>query len=100
MGSASAAIAVPLLAEDLETTVGLGTWTITLYALMLAVATPIYGRVADLVGVRIPLMVGVALMTAGAVLSAAAPSFEALLAARVSQGAGADRKRVGQGKSV
>ncbi|HEY9562344.1 MAG TPA: MFS transporter, partial [Nocardioides sp.] len=89
MGSASAAIAVPLLAEDLETTVGLGTWTITLYALMLAVATPIYGRVADLVGVRIPLMVGVALMTAGAVLSAAAPSFEALLAARVIQGAGA-----------
>ncbi|NYG59838.1 MFS family permease [Nocardioides daedukensis] len=89
MGSASAAIAVPLLAEDLETTVGLGTWTITLYALMLAVATPIYGRVADLVGVRLPLMVGVGLMTAGAVLSAAAPSFEALLVARVIQGAGA-----------
>ncbi|WP_235735978.1 MFS transporter [Nocardioides alcanivorans] len=89
MGSSSAAIAVPLLADDLGTSVGVGTWTITLYALMLAVATPIYGRVADLTGVRLPLMVGVGLMTAGAVLSALAPNFEVLLVSRVLQGAGA-----------
>ncbi|KRF21185.1 hypothetical protein ASG90_01935 [Nocardioides sp. Soil797] len=89
MGSSSAAIAVPLMAEDLGVSVGVGTWTITLYALMLAVATPVYGRVADLVGVRLPLLVGISLMAAGATLSGLAPSFDLLLVARVMQGAGA-----------
>ncbi|MDN5896300.1 MAG: MFS transporter, partial [Nocardioides sp.] len=89
MGSSSAAIALPLLSEDLGVSVGVGAWTITLYALMLAVTTAVYGRVADLVGVRIPLIVGVTLMTSGAVVSALAPSFDVLLAARIFQGAGA-----------
>ncbi|MDT0203247.1 MFS transporter [Nocardioides sp. AE5] len=89
LGSASAAIVIPVLADDLGVSVGVGTWTITLYALLLAVATPIYGRVADLVGVRLPLMVGIGLMVGGATLSALAPSFGVLLAARVLQGAGA-----------
>lgn len=89
MGSSSAAIALPLLSEDLGVSVGVGAWTITLYALMLAVTTAVYGRVADLVGVRIPLLVGVTLMTGGAVISALAPSFDVLLAARIFQGAGA-----------
>lgn len=89
MGSSSAAIALPLLAEDLGVSVGVGAWTITLYALMLAVTTAVYGRVADLVGVRLPLIVGVVLMTGGALVSAFAPSFDVLLAARVFQGAGA-----------
>ena len=89
MGSSSAAIAVPVLASELDVSVGVGTWTITLYALMLAVATPVYGRVADLVGVRLPLLIGIGLMTAGAMLSALAPNFEMLLLSRVLQGAGA-----------
>ncbi|WP_127479666.1 MFS transporter [Nocardioides pantholopis] len=89
MGSSSAAVAVPLLGADLDVSVGLATWTITVYALMLAVTTAVYGRISDLVGVRIPLLVGVGLMTAGALLAAAAPTFEVLLGARVLQGAGA-----------
>jgi MFS family permease len=53
------------------------------------VATAVYGRVADLAGIRLPLVVGVALMTAGAVLGAFAPGYEVLLAARLLQGTGA-----------
>ena len=64
-------------------------WAISLYALMLAVATAVYGRISDLVGVRIPLAVGVGLMTAGALAGALAPSFGSLLVARIVQGAGA-----------
>ncbi len=60
MGSSSAAIALPLISDDLGVSVGVSAWTITLYALMLAVTTAVYGRVADLVGVRLPLLVGVA----------------------------------------
>lgn len=88
-GSVAAAIVIPLLAEDLRVSVGVGTWTITLYVLMLAVATPVYGRVADLVGVRLPLAVGIGLMATGASLSALAPTYELLLFARLIQGAGA-----------
>lgn len=89
LGSASAAVTLPLIGRDLGVGVGDATWTISLYALMLAVATPVYGRVSDLTGVRLPLLVGVGLMAFGAVAAAAAPSYGVLLAARLVQGAGA-----------
>lgn len=89
MGSASVAVALPALASDLGLTTGESAWVVTLYVLMLAVATAVYGRLSDLVGIRLPLLVGVGLMTAGALVGAAAPSFELLLAARLLQGAGA-----------
>lgn len=89
MGSAGVAIALPALAEDLGLSTGGSAWVISLYALMLAVATAVYGRVADLAGIRLPLTVGIGLMVAGATLGALAPSYEVLLSARVMQGAGA-----------
>ncbi|GEP39614.1 MFS transporter [Nocardioides psychrotolerans] len=88
MGSSSAAIALPLMGQDLGVGVGEATWTISLYTLMLAVTTAVYGRVSDLVGVKIPLLVGIALMTAGALVAAFAPSYGVLLVARLFQGAG------------
>lgn len=89
MGSSSAAIALPVLAHDLDVSTGVSAWAISLYALMLAVATAVYGRVSDLVGIRLPLLVGVGLMTAGALVGSLAPVFPVLLAARIFQGAGA-----------
>jgi MFS family permease len=89
MGSSSAAVAVPLVGEEFGISVGVATWMISLYVLMLAVTTAIYGRVSDLVGVRGPMLVGVGLMTAGAVSAALAPSYGVLLVARLFQGAGA-----------
>src|SRR3712207_5975031 len=89
MGSAAVAVTLPAIAEDLDLTTGGVSWVISLYALMLAVATAVYGRAADLAGIRLPLTVGVGLMVAGATLGALAPSYEVLLSARVMQGAGA-----------
>ncbi len=89
LGSSSAAIALPVLGADLGVGTGVGAWAISLYALMLAVATAVYGRISDLVGVRLPLVAGVTLMSVGALAGALAPSFGVLLAARVLQGAGA-----------
>lgn len=89
MGSSSAAIALPLMAPDLGVSTGVAAWTVSLYALMLAVTTALYGRISDLVGVRLPLLVGVSLMTVGAVLAASAPTLGLILAARMLQGAGA-----------
>lgn len=56
---------------------------------MLAVATAVYGRVADPAGIRLPLVVVVGVMTASALLGALVPSYELLLAARLLQGTGA-----------
>jgi MFS family permease len=89
MGSSSAAIALPLMGADLGVGVGVATWSISLYALMLAVTTAVYGRVSDLVGVRLPLLFGIGLMTAGALVAALAPTYGVLLVARLAQGAGA-----------
>jgi MFS family permease len=89
MGSSSAAIALPVMGADLDVGVGVAAWTISLYVLMLAVTTAVYGRVSDLVGVRLPLLFGVGLMTSGALVAALAPNFGTLLVARMFQGAGA-----------
>jgi MFS family permease len=89
MGSAAMAVTLPAVAADLGLTTGGASWAISLYALMLAVATAVYGRVADLTGIRLPLLVGVGLMAGGAVLGALAPTFEVLLGARLLQGLGA-----------
>jgi MFS family permease len=89
MGSSAVAVSLPAIAADLGLTTGGVSWAISLYALMLAVATAVYGRVADLAGIRLPLLVGVGLMAGGAVLGAFAPSFEVLLGARLLQGTGA-----------
>jgi MFS family permease len=89
MGSAAVAVTLPAIAADLDLSTGGVSWIISLYALMLAVATAVYGRVADLAGIRLPLLVGVLLMAGSAVLGALAPSYEVLIAARLLQGSGA-----------
>ena len=89
LGSSSAAIVLPVIGADLDVSIGVGAWAISLYALMLAVATAVYGRISDLVGLRLPLVVGVCLMTLGALAGALAPNFGVLLGARIVQGAGA-----------
>src|SRR6188768_621037 len=76
LGSSSAAIVLPVLGDDLGVSIGIGAWAISLYALMLAVATAVYGRVSDLVGQRLPLLVGVSLMSVGALAGALAPNFD------------------------
>ncbi len=89
MGSASAAVALPEIGDHFGVDIGNATWVISLYALMLAVTTAVYGRVSDLVGVRWPLTTGIGLMVGGAFVAALAPSYPVLLAARLVQGAGA-----------
>ena len=66
MGSASAAIVLSDVAGEFDVSVGQAAWVISLYALLLAVTTAVHGRISDLVGVRTPLLVGVALMAGGA----------------------------------
>ncbi|MCB9762642.1 MAG: MFS transporter [Alphaproteobacteria bacterium] len=64
-------------------------WVFTTYILAQTVTIPIYGRLADLWGRRRTYAVGVSLFLMGSLLSGAAPSMEALVAARLLQGLGA-----------
>jgi MFS family permease len=77
------------VAADFGIGVGVAAWSISLYVLMLAVTTAVHGRISDLVGIRLPLLVGIGMMTGGALVAAFAPSYGVLLVARMFQGAGA-----------
>lgn len=89
LGNAAAAVALPAIARDLGVGVGLSAWTISLHALTMAVATAVYGRAMDLYGPRLPLVVGVLLMTGGAIAAALAPTYVVVVIARLVQGSGA-----------
>ena len=90
-GSSTSAVtvALPELARDLDVTPSTAAWMVSGYTVALAVATATHGRLADMVGIRLPLCLGVTAMAVGAVAAALSPSFPVLMVARVLQGVGA-----------
>lgn len=88
MGTAAVAVALPAIVDHFGVPADRGVWVISAYAISLAVGTALYGRAADNAGVRTPLAIGVGLLVTGALLSAAAPNYGALIGARLVQGAG------------
>lgn len=89
IGSSAVAVALPALAADLGLDVAGQAWVLAAFGLTFALATASFGRLADLIGLRAPLLVGVGLFAAGSVLAAAAGTFGVLIAGRLVQGAGA-----------
>lgn len=89
MGTSAASVVLGDLRADLGVGVSAVAWVLTIFALTFAAATPIFGRLADAVGPRRPYIVGVALLGVGALISATAPTLEALLLGRAVQGIGA-----------
>ncbi|HWH31319.1 MAG TPA: MFS transporter [Egibacteraceae bacterium] len=89
VSSSAIAVALPTVREDLGLD-GPGTaWVIAAYSLSFAITTAIFGRLADLHGLRRPMRIGIVLFTAGSLVGATAPSFPVLMAGRVLQGMGA-----------
>lgn len=89
MGSAAVAVALPTLADDLELTAGRAALVVSCYSLALAVGSAICGRLGDLLGIRLPLLVGLGVMVAAACAGALVDSLPALIATRTLQGLGA-----------
>ena len=81
-------VALPELAGDLAVSASTAAWIVSGYAVALAVATPVHGRLGDMLGIRLPLCLGVATLGAGAALAAFAPTIGVLIVARVLQGVG------------
>ncbi|NHA69376.1 MFS transporter [Phycicoccus sp. CMS6Z-2] len=82
------AAAVPAVVRDLG---GLSQfpWLFSVYVLAQAVSIPVYGKLADLVGRKPMLLVGIALFVLGSLLCGLAWSMGALVAFRAVQGIGA-----------
>lgn len=81
--------ALPHLAADLGVTEVAAQATLSVYFLVFGVAQLIYGPLADAIGRRRPMLIGVAIFTLGSVAAALAPSLGALVAARAVQALGA-----------
>jgi EmrB/QacA subfamily drug resistance transporter len=82
------ATAVPSVVKDLG---GFSQfpWLFSVYLLAQAVTVPLYGKLADVVGRKPMLMIGIAVFLAGSLLCGLAWSMPALIAARALQGIGA-----------
>jgi EmrB/QacA subfamily drug resistance transporter len=63
-------------------------WVVTAYLLTGTAVTPLYGKLSDIYGRRILMMIGVVIFVAGSVACALAPSMLALILARALQGLG------------
>jgi multidrug resistance protein len=82
------ATAVPTIVSDLGGFTQFP-WLFSIYLLAQAVLTPIYGRLADVVGRKPVMLTGITLFLVGSVLCALAWSMPALIAFRALQGLGA-----------
>ncbi|MFC5754041.1 MFS transporter [Actinomadura rugatobispora] len=80
--------ALPLIQEGLGTSAAGAAWALTAMMLSAAVATPVIGRLGDLLGPRPVLLVVLAISTAGMVVAASAGSLGPMLAGRVLAGIG------------
>jgi MFS family permease len=80
--------AIPLLEHTLHTTTVGATWLLTGYLLTAAIATPILGRIGDMVGKEKMIVVVLVTLSAGTLTSAVATNLPVMLAGRVLQGAG------------
>jgi EmrB/QacA subfamily drug resistance transporter len=80
---------LPTIRSDLHTSADTVTWVITAWLLTASVATPLLGRVGDMVGKERTLLVALGAIAVGSALAAAAPSIWVLIAGRILQGVGA-----------
>ena len=82
-------VALPQIGSELSLGPGQVGWLVTGYFLVLGVAVPFFGRLADLYGVGRLYAVGLAAFLAGSVACALAPGYPVLLGGRLVQGLGA-----------
>ncbi|HUQ73632.1 MAG TPA: MFS transporter [Burkholderiales bacterium] len=89
LGTSSANVALPTLAQAFEASFQDVQWVVLAYLLAMTMFVVAAGRLGDLVGRRRLLLAGLALFTLASVLCAVAPTLPLLVAARAAQGLGA-----------
>src|SRR3954470_22226534 len=80
--------ALPTLQHDLHTRPPTGSWILTAFPLSASVCTPIFGRLGDMYGKERMLVIVLAVLAAGTLVSALATSAGLMILGRTVQGAG------------
>jgi DHA2 family metal-tetracycline-proton antiporter-like MFS transporter len=88
LGVSTTAVALPTISEDLGLSHPQAAWVLAGYTLAQAIFVALFGRLADVRGMRAILLGGGVLIAAGTVFCVASQSFAAILAGRLLQGAG------------
>ena len=79
---------LPRIIEEMETDQATVTWVLTAYLLSASIATPLLGRIGDVVGKTRMLVITLSALAVGSLMAALAPSIGWLIVARIVQGAG------------
>ncbi len=79
---------LPTIQADLHTSRSTVTWVLTAWLLSASVATPVMGRIGDMIGKKRTLLVALAAIVLGCLIAALAPDIGVLLIGRVVQGLG------------
>jgi EmrB/QacA subfamily drug resistance transporter len=79
---------LPTIQHDLDTSQSAVTWVITSWLLAAAIATPLVGRIGDMVGKRRTFLAVLAAVVIGNLVAAIAPNIGILILARLLQGFG------------
>jgi EmrB/QacA subfamily drug resistance transporter len=79
---------LPTIQEHLHTSQSAVTWVMTAYLLAASIATPVLGRVGDVVGKERMLLLTLVALGVGSLLAALATSISVMIIARVIQGIG------------
>jgi EmrB/QacA subfamily drug resistance transporter len=79
---------LPTIQQDLHTSAGTVTWVLTAWLLAASVATPLMGRISDMIGKDRTLLIALAAIAVGCLVAALAPNIGVLIIARVLQGLG------------
>lgn len=82
-GLGAPSVALPALRSDLGVSLGASSWVLASYSLAASVGMALFGRLMERTGVRFILILSSALLVAGAVLAAFAPSLIIVVAARL-----------------
>ncbi|MEV4538618.1 MFS transporter [Asanoa sp. NPDC049518] len=79
---------LPVIRQDLGTTQAGVSWVLIAWLLSASVATPILGRIADLIGKHRALLIVLGAIGVGSLVSALAPNLGVLIVGRIIQGLG------------
>jgi MFS family permease len=87
LNSTMIAVALPRIADDFDISIGRASLLVTVYLVAMLLGQPVAGRLGDAVGHRRLVRIALVGFAAMSIVGALAPSFVALLAARVGQAA-------------
>jgi EmrB/QacA subfamily drug resistance transporter len=79
---------LPTIQHDLGTSQSTVTWVLTAWLLSASVATPLMGRIGDMIGKERTLLVALGAIALGCLVAALAPNIAVLIVGRVIQGLG------------